>query len=348
MDMDLQFQSNLTRYVKAIDDLHNKDYQGKTLFVGRAQKKAERELELKQKFEQMKQEQMAKFQGVNLYVKNLDDDFDDEKLRGVFTPFGTITSCKVMKDSKGNSKGFGFVCYTTPEEATKAVTEMNGKIVGTKPLYVGLAQRKDARRAQLEAQFAQRTKLTMGRMAAPGPVYGNGAPMFYPPTQPGFVYGGMVRGGPGRFPYQPVPGNYVMVGGRGQIKNGRGMGVGGHMSRRGMKPGHGQPMMQVPISANPVGPMPGMPVIPAAEPKLTPQMLASIPPEEQKTILGERLYPLIMKTQPALAGKITGMILESCSVPEMLQLVDSPDSLTEKVDEAVKVLNEAGEQADSK
>lgn len=34
-------------------------------------------------------------QGVNLYVKNLDDTIDDERLRKEFSPYGTITSAKV-------------------------------------------------------------------------------------------------------------------------------------------------------------------------------------------------------------------------------------------------------------
>lgn len=37
-------------------------------------------------------------QGVNLYVKNLDDGIDDERLRKEFSPFGTITSAKVRTD----------------------------------------------------------------------------------------------------------------------------------------------------------------------------------------------------------------------------------------------------------
>lgn len=36
------------------------------------------------------------FQGVNLYVKNLDDSIDDERLRKEFAPYGTITSAKVF------------------------------------------------------------------------------------------------------------------------------------------------------------------------------------------------------------------------------------------------------------
>ena len=60
---------------------------GKAIFVGRAQKKVERQAELKRKFEQLKQERISRYQGVNLYIKNLDDTIDDEKLRKEFSPF---------------------------------------------------------------------------------------------------------------------------------------------------------------------------------------------------------------------------------------------------------------------
>merc|ERR1712042_219876 len=151
---------------KAVDELNGVEMFGKTLYVGRAQKKAERQQELKKKFEQLKLERLNRYQGVNLYVKNLDDTIDDERLRKEFAPYGTITSAKVMNE-EGRSKGFGFVCFSSPEEATKAVTEMNGRIVATKPLYVALAQRKEERQAHLTNQYMQRMATVR---AVPNPV----------------------------------------------------------------------------------------------------------------------------------------------------------------------------------
>ena len=44
--------------------------------------------------------------------------------------FGTIMSCKVLRDpNTGISRGVGFVQLSTPEEATKAISEMNTKLV---------------------------------------------------------------------------------------------------------------------------------------------------------------------------------------------------------------------------
>ena len=65
-----------------------------------------------------------------------------------------------MMDEAGVSKGFGFVCFSSPEEATKAVTEMNGRIIVSKPLYVALAQRKEERQAHLANLRLQRMART--------------------------------------------------------------------------------------------------------------------------------------------------------------------------------------------
>lgn len=173
----------------AVTEMSGKEVHGKILYAGKAQKKSERESELRHKFEQLRLERLNKYQGVNLYIKNLDDTIDDEKLKSEFAPFGNITSAKVMRDEKGNSRGFGFVCFSTPEEATKAVTEMNGRIFGTKPLYVALAQRREVRRAQLEAQHRQAQANLVARSGLGNPLYSaptatGGAPVFYPPGTP--------------------------------------------------------------------------------------------------------------------------------------------------------------------
>lgn len=93
--------------------------------------------------------------GTNLYVKNLADSFDDEGLKKLFDRFGTITSAKVMTDG-GRSKGFGFVCFTSVDDATAAMNAMNGQIIASKPLYVAVAQKKEERRAFLSKQYKDR------------------------------------------------------------------------------------------------------------------------------------------------------------------------------------------------
>lgn len=161
----------------AVEALNDLEFHGQKLYVGRAQKKHEREEELRKQYEAARIEKASKYQGVNLYVKNLTDDIDDDELRELFGKFGTITSARVMQETLelppetgekdeteeesektekpkekkqlNKSKGFGFVCFSNPDDASKAVTEMNQKMVNGKPLYVALAQRKDVRRSQV-------------------------------------------------------------------------------------------------------------------------------------------------------------------------------------------------------
>jgi len=371
---------------KATDELNDKDFKGKKLYVGRAQKRTERDDELRRSHEEKRMENEAKSAGVNLYIKNLDDEWDDERLRTEFDAFGTITSCKVMKDENSTSRNFGFVCYSTPDEATKAVQEMNGKMIGTKPLYVALAQRKDVRRQALESQMQQRQAQRLayggGMGAAPGypPMYG------YPPMpgyagQPG---GGMMpnmRGGPmmgayppqqmmqarPRYPQQGQPGVPMPYGMPPPQMGGAYPAPPNYPVRPGQANG-ARPPTSAPNSRSPVGAPQGlpagaaprgqMPVRPqqqgyadaapqAGAGRLSAQSLARAGPTEQKQMLGETLYPLIHESQPDLAGKITGMLLEMDN-GELLHLIESAPALQEKVDEALRVLAEWGKNDEEK
>ena len=69
--------------------------------------------------------------------------------------------------------------------------------------------------------------------------------------------------------------------------------------------------------------------VPGQEP-LTAAMLASAQPQEQKQMLGERLFSIISETNKDLAGKITGMLLEIDN-SELLHMLESRESLEKKV-----------------
>ena len=349
----------------AVQALNNKEVEGKILYVGRAQKKQERESELRHAAEQRKAERISKYQGVNLYVKNLEDSIDDDKLRDEFKSHGTITSCRVMRDDKGISRGFGFVCFATSDEATRAVTDLNGKMVGSKPIYVALAQRKEIRRAQLEQQHARRgvPKPVQGGLT-PNPaagMYAPGAPVFYAPpaaqAQAAYVYPPqMQQMMPRNAPPQQRQGawgapqqQYAMAQQMQQPYVGPVAGRAGgipvpqqQQQRRGPNVNNQQQQQrrqQQQQQARPVADIATTMQQMAAAP-LDPKRIAELPVESQKLVLGEKLYPLIHQSQPELAGKITGMLLDSYFSEEIIHLIETPDALAAKILEALAVLEQ--------
>uniref|UniRef100_A0A4W4FYI4 PABP n=1 Tax=Electrophorus electricus TaxID=8005 RepID=A0A4W4FYI4_ELEEL len=343
---------------RAVDEMNGKELNGKQVYVGRAQKKGERQTELKRKFEQMKQDRMTR---------------------------STLETYFSVMMEGGRSKGFGFVCFSSPEEATKAVTEMNGRIVATKPLYVALAQRKEERQAHLTNQYMQRMASVR---AVPNPVLNP-----YQPAPPSGYFMAAIPQAQNRAAYYPSS----------QLAQLR---PSPRWATQSVRPQHFQNMpsairptaprpqtfstirptstSQVPrmmasqrMASQPLGPrptsagaatgaapvravpqykyatgvrnpqqhlgtQPQVPMQQAAvhvqgQEPLTASMLAAAPPQEQKQMLGERLFPLIQNMHPTLAGKITGMLLEIDN-SELLHMLESPESLRSKVDEAVAVL----------
>jgi len=72
---------------------------------------------------------------------------------------------------------------------------------------------------------------------------------------------------------------------------------------------------------------------------LTVEMLSEANDAQQKQMLGEQLYPRIYASQPQLAAKVTGMLLEMDNA-EILHLMESEQALEEKVSEALVVLHQ--------
>ena len=105
----------------------------------------------------------------NIYVKEIPKkNFTDKELIELFSKYGKINSAIVLKDEKGESKGFGFVCFEKPEDAEKAKNEMNGKKIFNdveKELYVSFALKKAERKEELikmkEKLFKESQKMTI-------------------------------------------------------------------------------------------------------------------------------------------------------------------------------------------
>jgi polyadenylate-binding protein len=391
--------------VKAVEEMNGTDVAGRALYVGRAQKRHERQQELKRQFEAKRQERQSRFIGVNLYVKNLDENVTDEQLKTEFGKFGQINSAKIMQEG-GRSKGFGFVCFNTPEEANKAVAEMNGKNLNGKPLYVAMAQRKEDRKIAMASQMMSRFVPAQSPFRPPVQQQ-----MFQGPMVPGmpFMYPGMQAQGRGYFPsaaqigqmmqrpqrgqwnsmgqQRPNVGQFQQMQGGQQYRQPSGPRPGVRMAGpggagpRGSMPQTGVmgagPQQQIPQQQRVPGAPMGQPVraqqnglppnqqagpvqpgmrtgaqafnrpvnqgVRGPAPQgagisgIDPAALAQATTADQKQMLGEKLFPLIQKQHPELAGKVTGMLLEIDNA-ELLLLLDSPDQLKSKVDEAVAVL----------
>ncbi|KAF5357025.1 hypothetical protein D9756_006674 [Leucocoprinus leucothites] len=90
----------------------------------------------------------------NLFCKNLDPDIDSNGLFTHFRQFGQIVSARVMRDEAGASRGFGFVSYQTPDQATAAMHAMNGAQLGSKAIVVRLHEPKQLRQEKLAQRYA--------------------------------------------------------------------------------------------------------------------------------------------------------------------------------------------------
>ncbi|KZV99711.1 hypothetical protein EXIGLDRAFT_724268 [Exidia glandulosa HHB12029] len=90
----------------------------------------------------------------NLFIKNLDADIDSNGLFSHFRHYGHIVSARVMRDDRGNSRGFGFVSYQTPDQAARAMAAMNNSHIGTKNIVVRLHEPKQLRQEKLAARYS--------------------------------------------------------------------------------------------------------------------------------------------------------------------------------------------------
>jgi len=331
-----------------VENLNGSLLGSKRIVCCRAQKKSDRETRLKQAWEQQK---YHKYHGVNLYVKHIEDEIDEDALKREFSAFGEVKSCKIVIDEKTKiSKGFGYVCFSTPEEAQCAILGLNSKILTgcKKPLFVALHESKESRKQKLaQIHNSAMTKNIRGFPPTQPIYYPNPTPFMFPqvpfpslqndPRRYSQQFQLPPNFGSSKIPTSAVkephgitnpakPTRPIRPNNRKQSKTQQQM-------QQQQQQHHQQQQQHLPIPHELVNP---------ALSDFNLANLSQFPHDQQKLLLGERLYPLIQVTHGTLAGKITGMFLDSgWPTEELLSLIYDDQKLQQKITSAMEVLHRA-------
>ena len=135
------------------------------IYVDLLQKRSERKRLLTTKIGDINNKLNQEFKNCNLYIKNLPYELTEEKLKEIFSKYGEVKSVKISKYllvTKINdvfkeietSRGFGYVCFTTPDSAKKAINELNEKFLpgytnSKRPVIISLFMPKQERKQVL-------------------------------------------------------------------------------------------------------------------------------------------------------------------------------------------------------
>ncbi|XP_070195039.1 RNA-binding protein 39-like isoform X2 [Littorina saxatilis] len=75
---------------------------------------------------------------MRLYVGSLHFNITEEMLKGIFEPFGKIDDIKLIRDHEtSRSQGYGFLTFRNPDDAKKALEQLNGFELAGRPMKVG-------------------------------------------------------------------------------------------------------------------------------------------------------------------------------------------------------------------
>ena len=291
----------------------------------------------------------------NLFIKNIPLTAKEEDLEKVFSKFGEITSIRIQKDKIENkdnkdkielvSKGFGFVSFDKPEDAKKALEEMDQKFLPgfegwNKPLDIDYHLTKNERQfvenqdSNIHNYNMNNNQMPFMNNVGPAPPMpgGFGPHMFMPMHPPHFPF-------PMRFPMMPF--NNFM--GRGFYHNNF------YNKRGGKRPNYKNNNRNYYNNNNKYN----------KEKEKEKEEIINIEnkidlseyekletDDEKRNYFGEKVYRAIEESQLAVdkkldsndIAKITGMIIE---IPqdEIIETLQNSNLFIERIEEALRLLN---------
>ncbi|MCF8297551.1 MAG: RNA-binding protein [Saprospiraceae bacterium] len=85
---------------------------------------------------------------MNIFIAKLNYDTKEESLKGIFEPFGEVSSVKIIMDKySGRSKGYGFVEMPDDVAAQEAIDKLNETELDGRPIVVKQAKPKEDNRS---------------------------------------------------------------------------------------------------------------------------------------------------------------------------------------------------------
>ncbi|KAF4400724.1 hypothetical protein G4B88_001279 [Cannabis sativa] len=284
----------------------------------------------------------------NIFIKNLDKGIDCKALHETFSNFGNILSCKIATDVWGQSKGYGFVQFEIEEAAQCVVEKLNGMLFNDKQVFIGPFVRKEKRKfnnvyvknfsrslneddlSNIFGEYGSITSVVVMRDEK-GKSKGFGFVNFEDADDASRAVDG-VNGKKfdekewyvGKAQKKCV-GQQLYYGAMipPQPRFGFGFGYNQQLlrARTRLVQQNGQPpLMQPQMSSGCLG-----------------SGLGNSTAEQQRRLVGNKLYPLVEQLEQKNAPKVTGMLLEMDHT-QLLHLLNSPHALKAKVAEAIDVL----------
>ena len=296
------------------------------LYVDLLQKKSERKRMLTTKIGDINNKLNQEYRNCNLHIKNLPYDLTEEEFKSIFSKCGEVKSVKIdkfiLQTKKYNrfveseeSKGFGYVCFTSEEAAKKAKEEFDGKTLpgyenSRRPLIINYFMPKNERKQLLSKQASQNQNYSYNM-----PVMSGYPPYVYPQMYPRQTqnkghktnYRKPIQ--PNQYIQQPIMNQMPNIKNNNQINNNN-------------------------ININKDD-----------EPNL--EYLNSLENiEVQKDYLGEYLFKKIEQNPLShdnnlsieTISKITGMILGIGDIKEIYDIAISNDNITARINEALALL----------
>ena len=310
---------------KAKEEMNDKKLDEKDeigLYVDLLQKKSERKRMLITKIGDINNKLNQEFKNCNLHIKNLPYNLTEEKLKEIFSKCGEVKSVKIDKYilqtkkqdqfvESEESKGFGYVCFTTEEAAKKAKEEFDGKNLpgfedSKRPILINFFMPKNERK-----QFLNNIQASQNQnypYMPPGMPY---PPYMYPPMFPPNPHNRGHKGNNYRKPAQP---NQQQV----------------------QQPMNQPPTQNINMNNNNNR---------EDEPNL--EYLNSLTDVDAKRdYLGEYLFKKIEQHPIAhsknltvdIISRITGMILGIGDIKEIYDITINNDSITARINEALELL----------